>query len=193
MPSSSNPLAELITKLNEIQPLASNVATLKASTIEQEAEALAAILEKIKPLLGVTAHRIKTGYHTSGQQFSKGHDQYHDQKGLILIDSFEQECTDRDTRGDYLGWQLVLLADGSLKTLERSGDWSRWQGESSGWQIREEEEDLTPADAVRRYGLKRIMDGLADELKEASERLQGLQAGYEERLATIARVREVLQ
>jgi hypothetical protein len=192
MPSSTDPLAELIAKLDEIQPLAANVATLKASTIEQEAEALTSILEKIKPLLGVTAHSIKTGYHTSGQQFSKEHVHYDDQKGLVLINSFEQECTDRDTRGDYLGWQLILFADGSMKTLERAGDWSRWQGESSGWQI-SEEEDITPEEAVRRYGLKRIMDGLANELQEATEGLKSRQAAYQSRLELVGKVREVLQ
>lgn len=191
-PSSSDPLAELIAKLNEIQPLAANVATLKTSTIEKEAEALTAILERIRPLLGVTAHSIKTGYHTSGQQFSKEHVHYHDEKGLILINSFEQECTDRDTRGDYSGWQLVLFADGGMKTLERAGDWSRWQGESSGWQITEEE-DIAPEEAVRRYGLKRIMDGLADELKEATETLKSRQSAYQSRLELVDKVREVLQ
>ena len=189
--SSTDPLAELVAKLDEIQPLAAKVAELKGNTIEQEAEALAKILERIKPLLGVTAHHIQVGYHTTGQQFSKEHTTYHDQKGLILIDSFDRECTDRDTRGDYLGWQLVLFADGSLKTLVRSGDWSRWQGESSGWGI-QEEEDLSPQEAVKRYGLKAIVEGLASEIKEASEGLQKKQAGYEERLATIARVKEVM-
>ena len=191
MPS-SDPFGELVAKLDEIGPLAGKVTELKGSTIEQEAEALAKILERIKPLLGVAAHYIQVGYHTSGQQFSKEHTQYHDQKGLILINEFDRECTDRDTRGDYLGWQLVLFADGSLKTLERSGDWSRWQGESSGWGIQEEEE-LSPQDAVKRYGLKAIVEGLASEIKEASEGLQKKQAGYEERLATISRVKEVMQ
>lgn len=191
MPS-SDPFGELVAKLDEIQPLAAKVAELKGSTIEQESEALAKILERIKPLLGVTAHQIQVGYHTSGQQFSKEHTQYHDLKGLILINEFGRECTDRDTRGDYLGWQLVLFADGGLKTLERSGEFSHWQGESSGWGI-QEEEDLTPQDAVRRYGLKRIVEGLASEIKEASESLQKKQAGYEARLAAIAKVKEVMQ
>jgi len=93
---------------------------------------------------------------------------------------------------NWHGYNGILLADGSLKNLERSGDWSRWQGESSGWGI-QEEEDLSPQDAVRRYGLKRIVEGLASEIKEASEGLQKKQAGYEDRLATISKVKEVMQ
>jgi hypothetical protein len=187
----SDPLGDLIKKMGEIQPLAAAVASLKASTIEEETAALNAILEKINPLLAVAAHSIQTSYHTSGQQFSKEHRTYHDQKGLVLLNRFEKECTDRDTRGDYSGWKLILWQDGTFGTLERSGDWSRWQGESSGWGIQEEEE-LTTEQAVRRYGLKDILAGLASELSEASERLEGKQADYEERLATIARIKEVM-
>jgi hypothetical protein len=174
----SDPLGDLIKKIDEIQPLAVAVASLKASTVEQETEALTSILEKIKPLLAVAAHQIKNNCYTSGQQFSKEHVEYHAQKGLLLIDSFDQECTDRDTRGDYVGWQLVLFKDGHFGTQERAGDWSRWQGESSGWHITEEED---------------ILSGIASELSEASEKLKGRKKSYEERLATITRIKEVMQ
>lgn len=189
--AASDPLGDLIKKMDEIQPLAAAVASLKASTIEEETAALTAILEKIRPLLAPASHSIQVSYHTSGQQFSTEHWSNHYKKGLILINEFHQECTDRDTRGDYTGWELILWEDGSFGTQERSGDWSRWQGESSGWSIQEEEE-LTTEQAVGRYGLKDILAGLASELSEASERLQGRKADYEERLATIARVKEVM-
>jgi len=183
---------KLVEKLNQIAPLATKVAELKSSTIEQETAALESIIERIKPLLAVTSHQIKTGYNTSGHQSGSEHDHYHDQKGLILVNEFKQECTDRDTRGEYSGWQLVLFADGTFGTLERSGDWSRWQGESSGWGI-SEEETLTPGEAIRRYSLKDIMHGLTSELEEATERLEGKQASFEERLATIQKVKEVMR
>jgi hypothetical protein len=189
--AASDPLGDLIKKLEEIQPLAATVATLRQSTVEEETAALNAILEKIRPLLSLTAHSIAISYHTSGQQFSTDHREYHAQKGLILINEFDEECTDRDTRGDYTGWKLILWEDGSFGTLERSGDWSRWQGESSGWSITEEE-DLTTEEAVRRYGLKDIMAGLVSELSDASEKLEGRKADYEERLATITRIKEVM-
>jgi len=185
-------VSELVAKLNQIAPLATKVAELKSSTIEQETAALESIIERIKPLLAIASHKIKTGYNTSGHQSSSEHDHHHDQRGLILINEFKQECTDRDTRGEYSGWQLVLFADGTFGTLERSGDWSRWQGESSGWGI-SEEETLTPGEAIRRYSLKDIMHGLASELEEAKERLAGKKASFEERLATIQKIKEVMQ
>lgn len=188
----TDPLAKFLECLEKLPPLASEVAAQRDRTIEQETTALKKILEKIKPLLEITAYNIQVGYYSSGQQFSKTHAQYHDLKGLILIDNFEKECTDRDTRGDYSGWQLVLFADGRLVTLERSGEWSRWQGESSCWNIVEEEE-LSAETAVRRYGLKDVMEGLASELTQAFEKLKKKQADYEERLKIVQKVREAFQ
>ena len=185
-------VSELVAKLNQIAPLATKVAELKSSTIEQETAALESIIERIKPLLAVASHQIKNNYYTSGQQFSKEHVEYHTKKGLLILNNFEQECTDRDTRGDYLGWQLILFADGTFGTQERAGDWSRWQGESSGWHITEEE-TLTPGQAVQRYGLKDIMAGIADEIKESTTRLEGKKASFEERIATIQKIKEVMQ
>lgn len=187
----SDPLGDLISKLEEIQPLAQSVAALRQSTIEQEAEALDAILEKIRPLLAVVARQVQVAYHDSGEQFSTSHEEYHDKRGLVLLDRFGQECYDRDTRGAYTGSRLILWQDGTLSCLERVGEWSRWQGEPSGWYI-DKEEDLTTEQAVRRYGLAAIVQGLADEIVEASERLKSQRADYEARLAMIARIREAM-
>jgi len=42
---------------------------------------------------------------------------------------------------------------------------------------------------VRRYGIAAIVEGLADEVVKASERLKSQRADYEARLAMIARIR----
>jgi len=187
----ADPLCALVSKLDDIGPLAQAVAGLRQSTIEQEAEALDAILEKIRPLLAVVARPVQVAYHDSGEQFSTEHKEYHDKRGLVLLNPFSQECYDRGTRGAYTGYQLILWQDGSLACLERVGEWSRWQGEPSGWYINKEEE-LSTEQAVRRFGLAVIVEGLADEIVDASERLKSQQADYEARLAMIARIREVV-
>jgi len=48
-------VSELVAKLNQIAPLATKVAELKCSTIDQETAALESIMERIKPLLAVTS------------------------------------------------------------------------------------------------------------------------------------------
>ena len=187
----ADPLCALVSKLDDIGPLAQAVAGLRQSTIEQEAEALDAILEKIRPLLAVVARPVQVAYHDSGEQFSTEHKEYHDKRGLVLLNPFSQECYDRGTRGAYTGYQLILWQDGSLACLERVGEWSRWQGEPSGWYV-QKEEDLTTEQAVRRCGLAAIVQGLADEIVEASERLKSKRTDYEARLAMIARIREAM-
>jgi hypothetical protein len=185
-------LSELIAGLDEIAPLAAKVGELRNLTVAEETEALEKILEKVKPILPVISYKIKSGYYSSGQQFHSPTYSYFSDSGLVLIDEFSEVCTDRDTRGDFAGWQLALLRDGRLMAYERQGDWSRWQGESSQWSA-DEEEDITPETAIRRYGLKTIVDGLADELKDASERLTEKLADYQERLDLVQRVHGVLE
>jgi len=190
--AATDPLAEFLKCLEELQPLASKVTALKDSTIEQETAALEKILEKIKPLLSIAAHKIEINYYFSGQQFHSEKEEYHQLKGLVLIDNFEKVYTDRDTRGDYAGWQLVLFEDGSLRTMERVGDWSCWQGESSYWNIASEE-TVQPEEAIRRYRLDELVKGLASEFNEAAKKLEKLQADYINRLELIKKVEEVLQ
>jgi len=113
-------------------------------------------------------------------------------RGLILVDEFERIYTDRDYRGEYGGQQLVLFEDGSLKLLKIVGDWSHWQGESSGWSI-EDEETIQPEEAIRRYGLAKLVDGLAEEFNEATRKLEKLQVNYAKRWELIKKVEEVLQ
>jgi len=86
----------------------------------------------------------------------------------------------------------VLFEDGSLKLLKIVGDWSHWQGESSGWSI-EDEETIQPEEAIRRYGLAKLVDGLAEEFNEATRKLEKLQVNYAKRWELIKKVEEVLQ
>jgi len=190
--AASDPLGELVAKLAEIAPLASQVADLKGQTIRQEAEALAAILERIKPLLPLVAHSILTGYHHSGQQGHEEQEDYHAVPGLELVNNFKRIPTDKDYRGEYGGSRLVLFQDGGLQWERRTGDWSQWQGEGSSWSL-EEETEISAEQAVKKYGLKAIVAGLVDELKEASRLLEQKQADYQERLELVQKVREVLQ
>jgi hypothetical protein len=189
--AASDSLGELVAKLAEIAPLASQVAELKGQTVQQEAEALAAILERIKPILPVVVYRIKSHGSHSGHQFHKWEYDYEHYRGLVLIDNTEKKLEDGDTRGCYRGKDLALTADGVLIERTMNGDWSHWQGESSYFTY--EGEEIGSEDAVNRYGLKAIVGGLASELAEASEGLKKKQSGYEERLGLVQKVREILQ
>jgi len=190
------PVAGLTAKLAEVEPLAKDVATLRERTMEQEAKTLEGVMEKIKSLMPTVAGKIEVGYFCAGGQFSTDHRRYADRPGLVIVDQFGREsfgrgCSGGESRGEYIGWRLVLWENGTFGCLKRAGEWSRWQGEPSEWYI-DKEEDLTTEQAVRRFGLAAIVQGLADEIVEASERLKSQRADYEARLAMIARIREAM-
>jgi len=188
---STEALEELSAKLAEIAPLAERVGELKNATLEQESEALAMLIERIKPILPVVSSRIQCSYFHSGQQFHEEKTTNHAMPGIELISTFKQINTDRDTRGEYGGSRLLLFQDGTLQWERRAGEWSRWQGESSGWRT-EEETAFAPARAVAKYGLAAIVRGLGEELAEASEGLQKKRESYQERLELVAKVKEIL-
>lgn len=137
---------------------------LRSRASQLEAEALAKILKRIKPLLEAVAYEIAKGYSLSGQRPTKPELSYFDEYGLVLIDNFNELYGGSDSMGDYLGSRLILFRDGQLVRVARAGKWNRQKGEISSWEIIDEEE-LSLDEAVKRYGFKKIIDGLTQELK----------------------------
>ncbi len=106
------------------------------------------------------------------------------------MDNFTREYTDKDTRGDYLGSQLILTNSGTFLELTRQGEWSRWQGEGSHWGTTERE--LTSEEAVVSYSLKEIISGLVEAFKEAIKNNEKKQQELSKRLVALNEVEKVL-
>jgi hypothetical protein len=184
-------LSELKTVLIRAATLADEVARKQDAVTEQETAALEALIELVRPLLPAIAAQVETAAHHSGQQFHKWKAEHLNRRGLILVDGFGEELTDKDYRGDYTGARLVLTADGALVKLERFGHWSNWQGEPSHWNT--DRRTLTPAQAVEDYDFADIVSGLAAALKDAAGKQEKRAAGLEERLKVLEQVREALR
>jgi hypothetical protein len=184
-------MTEILERIDQIAPLASKVDELKEQTIREETVVLDQILERIKPILPLVSYRIQKGYSTSGQQGHEAREDFHAIKGLELVNNFKRIPTDKDYRGEYGGSRLVLFQDGRLVWERRAGEWSQWQGEGASWFI-EEDSEFSTEQAVRKYGLQKIISGLEDELKEASRGLEKRQEDYQSRLELVARVKEIL-
>jgi len=90
---------------------------------------------------------------------------YLEEPGIVLVDDFTRKYTDRDSRGDYEGSQLILTRKGLLIELTRQGEWSQWQGEGCHWGSTQK--DLTLPETVREYSFGEIMKGFANAFKEA--------------------------
>jgi len=191
--AATDPLAEFLKCLEELQPLASKVTALKDSTIEQETAALEKILEKIKPLLSIAAHKIEINYYFSGQQFHSEKEEYHQLKGLVLIDNFEKVIHTTET-------PEAIMPDGSWcsSRTEACEPWSVWATGAAGREspaigISRVRRLSKPEEAIRRYRLDELVKGLASEFNEAAKKLEKLQADYINRLELIKKVEEVLQ
>jgi len=164
--------------------------------MEQEAKTLEGVMEKIKSLMPTVAGKIEVGYFCAGGQFSTDHRRYADRPGLVIVDQFGREsfgrgCSGGESRGEYIGWRLVLWENGTFGCLKRAGEWSRWQGEPSEWSITEERE-LTAREVVERFGLRPIVLSLTEHLERAAEELKEKMDEYQERLLMVEKVREAL-
>ena len=105
-----------------------------------EVELLRAVIEMARPALKAIASRIKTENHwgsTGNGVYPWGEEAHYEQRGLYL-DPDDTVGPGRSRRGDqnrgsYVGADRFILVDGSILELEYDGQWSQWQGETSGW------------------------------------------------------------
>lgn len=185
-----NVIREFIEGLEKVAALGSQVTTLEAEVAGREVEALTLIFEQIKPVMPyISVYITKNAYH-SGHQFHEWKYGYLEEKGTVLVDNFTREYTDKDTRGDYSGSQLILTNSGEFLKLTRQGEWSRWQGESSHWGTTERE--LTLEEVVVSYSFKEIVGGLVEAFKEAVQKNEKRQQEFSERLIALNEVEKVL-
>lgn len=184
-------IQEFIEALEHAAQLGKDVAQLERDTITGEAEALVKLIEKVKPVMPHMDKRIVTASYHSGHQFHQWEHDYLPERGVVLVDDFDIKFTDRDTRGVYVGSILVLTRTGRLLVLKRRGSWSKWQGEESSWYV-EEEKEIGPAQAVKRYGLGTIIKGLAAALEEAAQKNEEKRATLKERLELLGQIQNLL-
>jgi len=167
MPAS---LAEINAALDDLSPLPEKIALLKKETLQREAGALEAILEKAAPFVPLLDDS-EAYYRKSITIFSKSE--------TVPLD------IDRSFSSDV---RLVLYEDGHLTRALRFRETCT---RGFGWE-QEEEEDLGCALAVSLYGLDAIASGLAGALGELSS-IKALHQNLEERLLAILKILEALR
>ncbi len=183
-------LSELKEVLEHASVLADEVARKQEAVTTQEAETLTRLIELVQPILPAVGEKIPVAAHHSGHQLHNWRYEYLKRPGLVLVDGFDREYTDRDWRGEYTGSRLVLTADGLLDIL-RYGRWSAVQGEVSFWNS--DEKPLTPRQAVETYDFADIVSGLAREIKASAEKQERRAQELEERLKVLQQVQAALK
>lgn len=180
---------EFTAALEEAAVLGEQIARQQEAVEGEEAAALTAILEKVKPVLPHIIEKVPVYYHHPGRQFSEAEWQHIE--GVILVDEWRKKYdSTTDTRGTYAGGQLVLTGEGVLLVLTRKGKWSNWQGEPTSWHA--EREEVTPLEAVRRFDFADITQGLVDSLREAVKQTEEQKKRLEERAARLAQFKQLV-
>ncbi len=165
-------LTELNAVLGDFEPLASKVTELKKDALEREAQVLAAILERITPLVPILSKDCEFYYRSE----------------IVIITDVKQVPLEQNAYF-YSENRLILYENGSLVRMHRYGEFAG--GHRPGWEMIDEH-PLTALAAVEAFGLNAIAAALVRMLKDASE-IVILKEELEARLVTLARVLEALR
>ncbi len=184
-------MEEFVKQTEALKAAGEEVEKIQAATTEEEVVLLNQIVEAIKPVMRYIDYKIKIHGHRPGHQFGKWEYEHYQEKGLILVDCAEQHATDGDLRGIYRGHFLVLTRSGKFLKFDQSGEWSRWQNESSYFQ--NEPSEITTEQAVKIYEFEDIINGISVDFKEAVEKAEGKRQALKSRQEQLDKIRELLK
>lgn len=165
-------LAELNAVLADIEPLAAKVEELKKETLEKESQVLAAILQRIVPLIPILTDESEP----------------YQRRELIIITDETAVPIDANAHF-YSEKKLILYENGLLIRSHRYGESSK--ALRPGWELSDTLE-LNPQMAVSCFGLDAISAGIVKLLKETLENFIFPDA-LTARLEELAKVLEALQ
>lgn len=181
---------EFTAALKEAAVLGEQISRQQEAVEEEESQALAALVEKVKPVLPYIAEKVAVYYHHPGGQFAEPEREHIE--GVILVDEWQRKFDGPDdTRGGYAGQMLVLIPEGKLMVLTRKGFWSRWQNEPTTWEA--DREVVSPREAVQRFDFADIVQGLVDSLREAIRRTEDPKQQLGERAARLAGFKKLVE
>ena len=150
----------------------------------QEAEALEAMIRKVKPIMRLIDKPVYEEYWVHSNRSGGGYDTNETFGRGILLQDDEEETG--DTRGSYAGTELYLMRDGSVQLATINGDWSRWQGETSGRSRTFEE--LSYEEVVKKYDLKDIVTAINEAIAKAQRSSTGKLKMLAKRKAIVDRI-----
>ncbi len=162
-------LTEINATLDDLGPLPEKIALLRKETLQREAEALAAILQKAAPFVPLM---------DDSEPYYR--------KSITIFTRSESVPLDED-RSFSSDLRLLLYEDGHLTRARRFRETCT---RGFGWE-QEEEEEINCLAAVSLYSLGAIVSGLTGALELGS--IKALHRDLERRLSAILKILEDLQ
>lgn len=149
---------------------------------------LAVVVEKVKPALRALATRPRTAY-THWNSDRADEDTHAQWAGLLVSGDGKPQCDGGrdDNAGELSGQGLYLLADGTWRTLDYAGNWTRWDKACA--QMTTKCDTWTLDEVVGAFDVDEIVAAIAKALAaQVGKRVDGTKAklARAEKLAALA-------
>lgn len=189
-------ISKIASQAAHVASVHADLTSARSAEEQAEAELLDALIAAVKPALPALSSRIVASERTTGIATDRQRDAktWREEKGLCVTGTpGPARAGGRDTRGEYKGYDLFLLADGTWLELAYEGSWSNWQGESCLWSTTSRK--LTSLDVAREYDdvpalVERIEKALAAYANgNATKRAQAARSRAEELRAVLTLIR----
>lgn len=155
-------------KIAKLSPTVAKIADEHSDAIEKErdaeAQVLAAAIETARPALWAITYKIKSSERTFWPDSVRTETEYetYQHDGLRLAGSGPTRDYPTANAGTYKGRALYLLEDGTLVKVVYGGDWSKWQGSSSGWDT--QFTPITCREAMDKWKLEECIQSISEAL-----------------------------
>jgi hypothetical protein len=142
-------LDNFIKTLEKLSELGREVSELQVLIGKHEANALAQVLERVKPVMEWIDGPITTREEWVASDNPRDRQTfYYKEPGIVLVNNFESTVRDAHGRMNYSGYKIAFTRSGKLVQLDRRGSFS--EGNSgSFWTSDAHELDITPEFAER--------------------------------------------
>jgi hypothetical protein len=180
-----------IQQLEKVAELGREVAELKDLIGKHEANALAQVLDKLKPIMQWIDQPITTREEWVASDNPRDRQTfYYKEPGIVLVNNFESTVRDAHGRMNYSGYKIAFTRSGKLVQLDRRGSFS--EGATTNyWSSDAHELDITPEFAARH--LPEVLRSVVNAIERAVATQRAKRDELQQRLKVLKEVARMLE
>jgi hypothetical protein len=189
--ASMKTLDSFIQQLEKVAELGREVACLQELIGKHEANAMAQVLERVKPVMEWIDGPITTREEWVDSDNPRDRQTfYYKEPGIVLVNNFESTVRDAHGRMNYSGYKIAFTRSGKLVQLDRRGSFA--EGASgSYWSSDAHELDITPEFAERYF--QEALRSIVAAVERAIARQRGRRDELQQRLRLLKDVARMLE
>ncbi len=180
-----------IENLEKTAQLGREVAELGDLVGKHEAQALEALLQRMKPVMPYIDGPITTREEWVSSDNPRDRQSfYYKEPGIVLVNNFESTVRDPHGRLSYSGYKIAYTRSGKLVQLDRRGSWSDG-AQASYWSSDAHELDISPEFAERH--IQECVRSIATSLERAAVQQKQKKEELRGRLEVLREVAKLLE